>query len=75
MIKTAIEIANKWGIFAVIVCFFVWRADVRETELRTEMNRDREFTRDKLMETIRQNTAALNQCTTMMAAIANGGLQ
>ena len=67
VMKTAIEIANKWGVFAVMALFFIWRGDVRETAMRDEMQRDRTYMRDTLVDALKQNTAALAQSSAVLA--------
>jgi hypothetical protein len=75
ILKSAVDIANKWGIFAAMVIFFIWQSNVRETAMRSEMEKDRMFVRDTLVEALRQNTSALNQCTTVLTRVATGGAQ
>jgi len=69
LVKSAVDIANKWGIFAAMVTFFIWQSNVRETAMRAEMDRDRTFVRDTLVEALRQNTSALSQCTAVLARV------
>lgn len=67
--KIFLELGKEWGIFASMVIFFVWRMDKRETALRDQVERETAFVRDTLVNLVRQNTTAWNECTHALAAL------
>ena len=74
-LKAIFDFANRFGVFAVIVCFFIWRGDVRETELRKEIQDTSSYVRETLTKALSDSTMALGANTAVLQKLSNATLE
>lgn len=58
-ITLLLQVAEKVGIFALAIGFFIWRDWKREKDLGEKLNQREEFIQGRLADVIEKNTTAL----------------
>ena len=69
ILKSALDLTNKWGLFAAIVVFFIWRGDAREREMSARQDKMETYVRETLSKTLADSTTALAQNTAVLSKL------
>jgi hypothetical protein len=66
MTEMAWKVAREWGIFAAMCVFFIYASWVRENSLTARIERNEEFVRQTMLDSIKASTAVMSTSNAIM---------